>query len=41
MQFNVYDQPDDAILSHWHVPQHGDAAEAQRQHGQPVGSMID
>lgn len=40
MQFYVFDQPDDPILSRWHVLEHGDAPEAQGQHGQPVGSVI-
>lgn len=39
MQFNVYGQPDDVILSNWLVPQHGDAPEAQRQHGPPVSTV--
>lgn len=36
MQFYVFAQPDDTILSCWHVLEHGDAPEAQGQHGQPV-----
>lgn len=41
MQFNVYDRPDDVVLSNWLDPQHGYAPEAQRQHGQPVSTVTD
>lgn len=39
MQFNVYGRSHDVTLSNWLVPQHGDAPEAQRQHGQPVSTV--
>lgn len=41
MQFNFYGQSDDVVLGNWLVPQHGDAPEAQRQHGQPVSTVSD
>lgn len=40
MQFYVFDQPDDPVLSCWPVPELGDAPEAQGQHGQYVGSVV-
>lgn len=40
MQFYVFARPDDPILSCWHVLEHGDAPEAQGQHGQPVRTDI-
>ncbi len=40
MQFYVFAQHDDPILSCWHVLEHGDAPEAQGQHGHPVSSAV-